>query len=517
MSYRAKAVERALSKIEIKRDPEKRKRIERAKKDFWYFCRTYLPHKFSDEPAEFHKVLIDIYNSRKITKDHIEQLKDLLPKDSFNYLKETNHLEGLVNCWPREHGKTTVAEAYLLWNAIFSKEKVQLIIASSKEMAEGILENISSEIEENIYLYEDFGELKGDKWKKDEIKLVNGSIIVAKGIDGSFRGLRKGASRPSLVLLDDVMKDEVAYSPTLRNKIYNKFKRAVLPLSRDAFIIITNTILHSDDLPSRLLREIEEGKLKDWAGIRFEAITPKGEPLWPARWPLEKLLKKKDQLGSVAFAQEYLNRPMSDEDRLFREEWIEYYDDRDLPDNLFITAGVDPATGKSTGDYSAIVVVGKSRQGIIYVLETFIKKVSPQSFMEQLFDIYKRWKPKTIVFEEVAFQEVYKKFVLEEGSKRGLHLPIRGIKPKGSKELRASKLSPLIENGLVKFKKNQKELIEQLLAFPKGAHDDAVDALVYAIDALEISTVPKAKKVRSPFYWKSAFVRQTLRWLKELP
>ena len=114
MSYRAKAVERALSKIEIKRDPEKRKRIERVKKDFWYFCRTYLPHKFSDKPAEFHKVLIDIYNSRKISKDHIERLKDLLPKDSFNYLKETDHLEGLVNCWPREHGKTTVAEAYLL-------------------------------------------------------------------------------------------------------------------------------------------------------------------------------------------------------------------------------------------------------------------------------------------------------------------------------------------------------------------------------------------------------------------
>ncbi len=516
MSYRTKALEKALSKVDLKPDPQKKKRIKRAKEDFWFFCSYYLSGKFSDEPAQFHKVLLDIYNKRKVTKDHIKALKKLLPPDSFNCLRETPKLEGLVNCWPREHGKTTIAEAYLLWNAIFKKEKLQLIIASSKEMAETILENISSEIEENILLYEDFGELKSDKWKKDEIRLSNSSIIIAKGIDSSFRGLRKGASRPSLILLDDVMKDESAYSPTVRDKLYKKFKRAVLPLSRDAFIIITNTILHNDDLPSRLLREIEEGKLKDWVGMRFEAILHNEQPLWPSRWPLEKLMKKKEQLGSIAFAQEYLNRPMSDEDRLFKEEWIQHYEDKDLPENLTILVGVDPATGKQQGDYSAIVVVGKDTRGLIYVLETFIKKVSPHSFMEALFDIYSRWKPKVIVFEEVAFQEVYKKFILEEGSKRGIHLPIKGVKPKGSKELRASKLSPLVENGLIKFKRNQKELIEQLLSFPKGSHDDAVDALVYAVDGLEVGSGMKAMAVKHPFYKETAIIRKTINWLKRL-
>lgn len=516
MNYRTKAIEKALSKVEIKSDPEKKKRIERAQKDFWFFCFYYLRHKFSDEPAKFHRVLIEIYNKRKITKKQIEELRNLLPEDSFKYIKETKKLEGIVNCWPREHGKTTIAEAYLLWNAVFKKEKLQLIIASSKEMAESILENIKGDIEEGVYLYEDFGELKGEKWKNDEIKLSNGSIIIAKGIDSSFRGLRKGTSRPTLILLDDVMKDETAYSPTLREKIYRKFKRAVLPLSRDAFVIITNTILHNEDLPSRLLGEIEEGKLKDWIGMRFEAITPKGEPLWPARWPLEKLNKKKEQLGSIAFAQEYLNRPMSDEDRLFKEEWIEYYEDKELPEDLTVAAGVDPATGKEHGDYSAIVVVGKDRRGIIYVLETYVKKVSPQRFMEQLFEVYRRWKPKTIVFEEVAFQEVYKKFILEEASKRGIYLPIKGIKPRGSKELRASKLSPLVENGLIKFKRNQKEVIEQLLNFPKGAHDDGVDALVYAVEGLELSSV-KIAPVKHPFAAQTKLIKQTIEWLKNLP
>jgi predicted phage terminase large subunit-like protein len=137
--------------------------------------------------------------------------------------------------------------------------------------------------------------------------------------------------------------------------------------------------------------------------------------------------------------------------------------------------------------------------------------------MEELFRVYRQFNPRVIVFEEVAFQEVFKKWILEEGSKRGLHLPVKGVKPKGSKEVRATALAPLMENGLLKFKENQKELIEQLLTFPKGTHDDAVDALVYAVQGLEGSVLPIAKKVRSPFHYQTAFVRKTLNWLKGLP
>jgi len=509
MSYR----KRVLEKIEVPEiDSSKKERLKKAKKDFWFFCRYYLSGKFSDEPASFHRVLIDIYNSRKVTKKHIKELEPFLPPDSLEYLKETPRLEGLVNCWPREHGKTTVAEAYILWNALFKKEKFILVIASSREMAVSILENIKDEFEENILILEDFGEQEGRVWKQDLMYLKNGVTIMAKGMDTKMRGLRRRETRPSLILLDDIMDDISANSPALREKIYKKFKRAVLPLSRDAFIIVTNTILHEDDLPSRLLREIKEGKLKDWTGIRFEAITPEGKALWPSRWPLEKLLKKKEQLGSIAFAQEYLNRPMSDEDRLFKEEWLQFYEDRELPENLKISAGVDPATGKQQGDYSAIVVVGKDTRGLMYILETYVKKVSPQKFMEALFDIHRRWKPRVIVFEEVAFQEVYKRFILEEGSKRGIHLPIKGVKPKGSKELRASKLSPLVENGLLKFKRNQHELIAQLVSFPKGTHDDAVDALAYAVEGLESSAVVKGTDIKG--YERSKPFRAMARWLK---
>ncbi|WP_252714641.1 hypothetical protein [Treponema phagedenis] len=52
-----------------------------------------------------------------------------------------------------------------------------------------------------------------------------------------------------------------------------------MPLGQDTFTIIINTIFHSDDLPSRLLKRIENGELENWIGLRFAAFTPQGDPL----------------------------------------------------------------------------------------------------------------------------------------------------------------------------------------------------------------------------------------------
>ena len=77
-----------------------------------------------------------------------------------------------------------------------------------------------------------------------------------------------------------------------------------------------------------------------------------------------------------------------------------------------------------------------------------------------------------------------------------MYLPIKGIKPKVSKELRIQKLSPLIENGLIRFRRNQKLLIDQLIEFPKGAHDDLPDALEMAVSGLERAGETKSAVAR---------------------
>jgi len=259
---------------------------------------------------------------------------------------------------------------------------------------------------------------------------------------------------------------------------------------RDAFIIFTNTILHYDDLPSRLLKEYEEGNYPDWFAVFFATpfIDKNGNEkvLWESYWNKERLEKREKEIGSIAFAQEYRNKPLSEEDMIFKPHWFQYYDITEIwGKKLDIVMGVDPATGKKDGDYSAIVTVGKDMStGLYYVLDVFGEKISDLKFANKIIEKYQIYKPRKIIFEAQIFQELYKNTVMREASKQGVHLPIKPVKSNAPKEVRIKLLEPLIENGLILFKENQTRLLKQLEEFPKG-HDDLPDALAYVIREFE--------------------------------
>jgi len=478
--------------FQIEKDTEKAERIKRAKKDFWFFCSYYLSDFFQSNPAEYQKILIDIINKEKVEKHHIEKLKQFIHTQHHGLLYEIPQLKGIVDIEPRESGKSTrMSFAMPLWKALTGKSKFIVIIASTQKLANKILRDIRYELVDNEKIIQDFGEQKGAVWNTDFIELKNGTAIMARGAGASIRGARHRQHRPDYIVCDDILTDESARSPLQRENIYDWFKRAVIPLGKNAFIVVVNTIFHYDDLPSRLLNEIQNKTLKNWLGLRFSAILENGKPLWEGYWSKEELEEKKQIIGSVKFATEYQNEPLSDEDALFKKEWIQYYKPSALPPThqLQITMAVDPALG---GDYSAIVVVAKDKQtGQMYVLDTYAKKISPSQFSKEIIRIYEKHRPQKIAFETIAFQEYFKDNIMKEASKAGIHLPIKPIKPKLSKADRIAKLVPLVENGLLLFNEKQKLLIDQLLMFPKADHDDLPDALQMAVELQEHKQTPK--------------------------
>ena len=48
---------------------------DQEKRDFEYFCRTYLGHHFSAPPAPYQLTLMEIFNTWEITPDQVERLK----------------------------------------------------------------------------------------------------------------------------------------------------------------------------------------------------------------------------------------------------------------------------------------------------------------------------------------------------------------------------------------------------------------------------------------------------------
>jgi predicted phage terminase large subunit-like protein len=206
--------------------------------------------------------------------------------------------------------------------------------------------------------------------------------------------------------------------------------------------------------------------------------------LWPAYWTEEKLRKKEDEVGSAAWSTEYMNEPLSSEDAIIKK--IHYYEMAEIDQLLPAMkkyGGIDPATGAH--DKCAFCSLGDPSTGVLYVLDSWGERLGEQGFLDRIISTYLLWRHVSISFEDVAFQGVYKDNLLEKAAKLHVWLPIRGRKTGGlSKTQRIKEMAPSIEAGFIRFRADQKELIEQLSMFtpegPKSAYDDEADALWYA-------------------------------------
>ena len=472
---------------EVRADRERNRRMERAKKDFGYFCRTYLADYFFTDPAEYQKVLYEVADTRRLSREVAEKLKAFVREKYWPLLKPTEQLAGAMFIEPREHGKTVRwSFAYPLWQVLTGKSRYVLLIGSSQTAAQENLINIRTELEENEQILADFGDLRGDRWSDARIELKNGSCVQAKGSGASMRGTRFRQYRPDLIILDDILKDEGVESPTTRSKIHRWLKRVAFNLGKTAFIVWVNTVFHSDDPASRLLREMEEGTLKRWVAVRLSCYKPDGSLLWPENWSAEVLEEKRQVLGTDVFSTEYENEPLSDEERIIKTEWISLhaYTPAELPPALRYVAGVDPAAGKH--DRTAIVTLGVDSSGTLWEVDFWAQVCSEDETVRQLMVKHQKYHYEVIAWEEVTFTNIYARYVMRMAAAENVYLPIKTVKVgKESKEVRIRSISPLIENGILRFRdRGNRELVEELTSFPKGRFDDLADALAYAVGAV---------------------------------
>jgi hypothetical protein len=110
--------------------------------------------------------------------------------------------------------------------------------------------------------------------------------------------VRHRESRPDLIICDDLENDEHVQTPEQRTKAADWFNRAVVPAldPRTGTLLVTGTVLHFDTL---LVKRLALDDI--YLTRRYAAIQPDETPLWPERFPLEKLAQIKRQVGSLAF------------------------------------------------------------------------------------------------------------------------------------------------------------------------------------------------------------------------
>lgn len=515
---RKKLNERYLSGEELMGEHGLRKEL--AAFDMSYFGRAYLPHYFIRKSPHFHEELDEIW-SRGVMKGR-------------NPLKEAKVISRLkgsrqVVAAPRGHAKSTNFTFKDSLHAIlYAYKHYILILSDSSEQAEGFLDDIKTELEDNANIIMDFGSLKGDKaWRTGVILTKTDIKAEAIGSGKKVRGRRHRNWRPDLIVLDDIENDENVNTPEQRRKLKNWFDKAVSKAG-DTYtdIMYIGTILHYDSLLNNVLQnpryktkkyravisEATNTKLWDeWEGIYTNLFNENHEEdartfyeaheeemllgvevLWEEKLSYYDLMEIKVSEGTASFNSELQNDPIDPESATFNPEWFDYYEpelvDFSSPEFVFVAAN-DPSLGKNKkSDTSSIINLALStKTGYMYVADASVERRKPDVIIDDVFEMNRRLKRDykkgfyKFGVEVVQFQYFFKEVMAAKSAEEGEYIPIEEIQSTVNKVLRIESLQPVIKNKYLKFNREHKTLLKQLQEFPMGKNDDATDGLQMAV------------------------------------
>ena len=505
--------------------------------DLSYFGRAYLPHFFKRVSPAFHEELDDMW-LRGVMKG----------RNPYEECKEIDKEQGshTAIAAPRGHAKSTNFTFKDTLHAILYRYKhYAIIISDSSEQAEGFLDDIKTELEDNYHIIQDFSELKGEKAWRSNVFITKSDVKVeALGSGKKIRGRRHRAWRPDLIVLDDIENDENVQTPEQRRKLSSWFYKAVSKAG-DTYtdIMYIGTILHYDSLLSNVLKnseydtktyqavisETDNRQLwEQWESIytnlfdadhkenaeafyqTHEKEMLKGtEVLWIEKWSYKDLMKMRLTEGIASFNSEMQNNPIDPDNADFNEEWFDMYEKSamDFRDSRFVIIGAnDPSLGKNRkSDTSSIIDLAIDLYtGYMYVINGSVEKRKPDVIIDDVIENHRRYKRDygkgyyRFGVETVQFQYFFKDVMAAKALEAGEYIPIEEIQSIVNKVVRIRSLQPYIKNKWIKFLPEQKELLRQLKEFPMGKNDDAPDGLQMAV---ALAQIVKAIAVR--FDYKS--------------
>lgn len=368
-----------------------------------------------------------------------------------------------------------------------------LLISNTGSLAEHWLSLIKEEIEHNADIRSNFGDLKGNVWRQDQIKLRTGITIASLGLNYQIRGT--GWAK---VIGDDLENDEMVRSEDQRGKFYDWFHSALLGrMHPHTQVSMTGTFLHPLCTIKRMYDNVG-GQYDAWDKILFQATNEDfTESTWPERWPIEVILQQRQEMGEKAFLAEKMNAPIFGKDHIFKAEWIKYYDH--LPQNLYVITMTDTSSSKKQdiGDYTAVTVWGKDlNTGNVYLLTCKRGRWERHSKVKAGLDYNHAYHPVFNLIESDAYGKELKDSLLKEAQLRGQYFPYRMIVANKNKIERAQMSTDLWEKGQVYLpRRGAERLIEEHLMFPFGDYDDYVDSSSGALNFLRKQRAkPKSRK-----------------------
>jgi len=132
------------------------------------------------------------------------------------------------------------------------------------------------------------------------------------------------------------------------------------------------------------------------------------------------------------------------------------------------------------------------------VLPPWAKVCSETATLRQLVILHRLYGFVLIAWEDVVFSGIYGNYVQKMAAEENVYLPIKKLSNTLSKDAKARFLSPLIENGIIRFpEKGAEDMIDELVNFPKWKFDDQMDGLYLLVKVIPTgSGAPVVEQVK---------------------
>lgn len=310
--------------------------------------------------------------------------------------------------------------------------------------------------------------------------LYTGSIRLV-GASGSITG-----QDADYLIIDDPYKGFDDITPTLLQKKIDWFNTIIEQrIEPQTKLIVLHTRWHTNDLQGYFKKNFPE----DYTFLEFSAIEDDGSPLWPDRYSIEVLEKKRESIGERLFQSIFQQKPIDDTSDFFDLDRVHWK--RPVMEIYQQVRGWDTASSEAgKNDFTAGVPMYllEDKESVLitdYVYGQFGKQTN-QTVKDQV----RRDGPDNVSVIETgvaaAGELVYNEWC-EQLS--GYFVERAMAVPNNSKADRATPLKNAISDGKVYIDITDDELrqifIDEFKAFPNGAHDDIVDATSHAYNYLK--------------------------------
>jgi predicted phage terminase large subunit-like protein len=381
-------------------------------------------------------------------------------------------IKRLMICMPPRHGKSELASRrFPAWYLGINPDK-QIIAASyNSELASDFGRQVRNIVSDPVYGVLFDVALAQDSKAADRWHTSKGGMYVAAGVGTAITG--RGAD---VLLIDDPFKDrEEADSELRRQRVWDWYtSTAYTRLMPGGSIVVINTRWHDDDLSGRLLLEQDNGGDK-WEVLSLPAIDDKGAALWPDWYPLDRLEQIKAVLPPRDWNSLYQQNPIPDDGDYFKAPWFGEYDETP---KLNIYGASDYAVTDGGGDFTEHGIFGMDQNGNIYVLDWWRGQTDAAEWIERKCDLILKHKPECWFGESGPIRRSIEPFLIKRMEERNAFCRIEWIASIADKTSRARSIQARASMGKVFFPKKapwKGDILNQLLRFPAGRYDDAVD------------------------------------------